>query len=521
MYCCLHVYRLALSIWLCFSLLLSGCCAVPPATEEELQRELDSLVEEARREVVRQLEEAKKEVLRFAKEWAGLEAPAEVGVLDEGVVTATQASTIEAAFADAYKRIGGARRIGWPEGKVTLTAGLLIQYYSSLSQERSAIVMREDETTAYAIPGPWLAQYEALGGPARAGYPTTDPETWGTPRWKIWVRLGRGDRQLYSVDGEVYALMKAAGSPSVRCVPPRFWDVYIARGGLEKVGYPISSYPLDDSAWQNLPGLTDDTHALLATWSEQPYRTMIFEKGAILFTSDWERSEVVKAEPLSGGETQLVGAVGTVFTRKYLDLDAPDECSLETFQFTGNAGNREWVMRLGTRISFAPLEGSLTVASGAAESPLCRMALAGARYLLKMAHADDPKTETLAFVAGMVLDRFYAKAVGDFLSKPLTQLTVESAKLEFASLYTHRLHAKMSVSKSDSPIRGSPTMNVYVFAMYDEYTHMVSGMVKSDCAPDGFGFQFRADPTSAMPVGAEGVWDGRARFWSLVDGTSR
>jgi hypothetical protein len=504
---------------------LVACSALPPDIQKDIESwfegEVKKLVEKAWQDFQQQLEEAKDAAVQRGKEWLGWEAPVDAGVLDTSVSTSVSASTIKAAFADAYKKAGGGRKIGWPIDKVKLTDGLLVQYYEGGDHKRSVIAMHEDEAIAYLIPGNWLTLYEALGGPSKAGYPASNPERWETGWWEVWNNTaGRGERQLYIVEGETYALMKANDSESVRVVPPQFWKVYEDGNWRDRIGYPVSSYPLNDAKWQNISSLSAETQDMLTIWSKQPYRVMLFQHGSIIFTSDWSNSEALEAMPVTGGGTNLLLGVGRGFKDKYEDmlLFSPnsDQCAIETFRHAKMATVGEATERLLTDVAFLPLESTLIVVTAGTESIVAKVGLTGAEYLLELAHSEEPKEDTVSFVAGLFLDSFFSKAVGDFLSQPLSELTVEFAKQDFEKLYPDRLSEQVSLTKSATPGPFSPTMNVKVATLYDPLTHMASGIVTSDCLPDGLAYQFRVDPETAYPV-QEGVWAGPL-YWNLKNG---
>lgn len=466
---------------------------------------------------------------RRLQEWLGLEAPADTGKLDPAAATLAVASTVETAFISAYKEAGGGKAIGWPVGKVELSDGLLIQYFEGGEHSRSALLMRETETTAYRVPGRWLDVYAALGGPGKAGYPTTNPESFGKGWWQFWSSAGIGDRQIFSVDGETYALLKASGSESVYAIAPEFWKAYEQDNLVETLGFPLSHYPLDDSAWQDAVDLSTAAREMMEVWQAQPFRTMIFQNGAVFYTADWQAYEVIEKEKISGGLGQanlLLGAArGFKFTHEaWLLSGSVDECTLATVRHARIVAGGEAANILGTEVAFLPLKATLAGISLGAESVSAKVALTASQYLLKLASGTEVDQATVSSLAGWLAEAAFSKAVGDFLLEPVAQTAVAETvdqwvDREYAALKADRLSRQLSLKRPAQPGLLQITLNTQLAINYDPLTRIASGVIITDCMANGLAFQYRVDPLTGYPVDTAGVvWPAGVRYWDLATG---
>lgn len=447
-------------------------------------------------------------------DWFGREVPADVGVLADDVKTSASADKVRQAFVEAFQKAGGTSALGQPDGRVIELAGSLIQTFQGGSQAYGAVVMSAYGSQAYSVAGEWYKTYIGAGGPERAGYPAGDAEAWG-PGW--W---GRGKRQLFVVDGEYYALLKAGNSDNVHVVPPQFWAVYDSGHYVDKLGFPLAGFPLDEQAWEAVAGLSADTRQLLAQWQRSPYRVMVFEKGSIWLDASGAKSEVVERASLSS--FNLLTGAGRAFNEAYTDptMFATNNCTLETFRHGVIAGGNQAVKEALQAVAFLPLDATTAVVfSGPG---MARFALRAGYAFFKMLGTQEWAEATAWFAAGEVLDAAFTGLLGEFLaedlhlSAPLTETSLEVARLDFEKMAPSRLSETVLVRPNMSSMFGPSTMTAKLVLLYDPLTRMATLHLTSECLPKGVLVQYRVDPATGYPLDPVGVWDGRLVFWDLA-----
>jgi len=150
--------------------------------------------------------------------------------------------------------------------------------------------------------------YESIGGLDLAGYPSSDPESYRN----FW----QGKRQTFVLLGtdQTYALMQARSQEEIYLLPPAFYAAYIDQDGLDRLGYPLSSFPLDpdagDDNWIARHDIEPATAELLRLWRTQPHQIQIFQKGSLWRDATSGQPEVVEKLKLVGDVTKLSGEVG-------------------------------------------------------------------------------------------------------------------------------------------------------------------------------------------------------------------
>jgi hypothetical protein len=482
----------------------SGCASLEQEVQQladEWRESLQAEVEQAIKDALSGLGDALEEVLADAaasvnewaheqgdafEEWLGLEAPDGLGILKGGSQTQLDQQAIRDAFLEAFKKAGGARVLGWPSLLASLENGAIIQHF-----ENGAILMADErDAAAYYMLEDWYDVYYAAGGTADAGLPTSNPETWGASLLAVWARDARGKRQAMSLDGNTYALMQPAGMEEVYLVPPDFWDAYLDGGGYGELGYPLSSFPLDEgTAVKAVLGL-DELSNMIATWQERPYRIQIFTRGSLWFDPGLTKSEVVLAEPIGhffGEETLLLERIGTEFKKLKYDLIFSEGCLPNTITYAGSATLGEAVSNMITKVALIPLESALAVVP--VSSVKATLGKIAAQALVAMAGSDDLDEESLWFGVGVLADSYFSKAVGDLLAAPLGTLTTESLQITAESLDQDRVTSSLDWETSTNINAAG-----HIAATYDPRTHMISGVMKLDNACPSYAFQMRAEP---------------------------
>lgn len=431
------------------------------------------------------------------KEWAGLDVPVMVGEV-AFAQTELDHDIIKEAFTSAYSEYKLWLNLGEPDGPVSVYAGdVLIQYFEK-DEERSAIVMADNPLSssheAYAIPREWLVMYEALGGAAVAGIPTSKPENY---RW-LWQ--GKRQEFLSGDTSERYGLFQANGEEAIYVIPPHFYQIYLDEDALGRLGYPLSNMPLDnnagDSEWRERYRVDAETETLLTFWQSQPYRVQIFEKGSLWFNSSSNSFEIVERMGLIGGETKLSGEVGSAFSKHYstIQFSTGDECYEETVRHMANAANGDFGEDLLRDVAFLPLESVLTGVSLGVQSISAKIALSGAEYFLSLIKEESFAEANKAFVAGFVVDSFYEKAIGDYLAVPLGELTSTAAEIQYQFLQKDRLSREIQVTADYGPYKHSSQLNLNAILVYDPLTNVVNGVIESqsqNCPQSTYVYQFR------------------------------
>lgn len=453
-------------------------------------------------------------------DWFGRKVPPDVGVLEDGVDISASPSDVQTAFINAFKVAGGINKIGEPEGRVQRTSGILIQYFSGGSEKYSAIAMSEYGSMAYSITGEWFKTYKGAGGPDEAGYPTSSAESWGPGWWR------RGKRQMFITDGEAYAFLQPSNISDVHLVPPVFWKVYSDGDHVNDLGFPLMGFPLDETTWESVDSLSTETQKLLAAWKRSPYRIMSFEKGSIWFDSNYDGSEIISRENIA--DINLLAGAGRAFKSAWEDslIYGHDNCTTETLRHGVIAGTNEALKNGFREIAFIPLDATTAVVFGG--PGVARFSLRAGYAFLRNLQSNDRAEELGWFIAGEGLDAVFSGFLGDFLAEdlllapPLTETSIEIAKQKFEKMKADRFSATIVVQPNVSWLLGAPsTMTAKLMLMYDPLTQVATGLITSDCMPDGILFQYRLDPSTGYPVTEPTkVWDGRTMFWDVASGES-
>lgn len=533
-----------LAVILALVLCSTSCTALPSEVQREiervfqgqaeqfvemLKREAQTALDDYREELTGRLEEAWEDSTHRAKRFLGLEAPSDVGYLSIGISTETSRTVIERAFQDTYMKAGGGRVIGWPEDVVRYwdqsTPELLVQYFSGGSERRSAIVMRDGEEAAYELPGEWLAVYEALGGPSLAGYPASSPETWTTnPVWQVWLTWGRGKLQRFRNSSGEYALMQPRGLETVHVVPPDLWAAYEEEAATQ-IGYPLSSYPLDDWRWKEQSGIPSETRAILNRWKEQPFRVQVYENGSLMWRDGGDVVEVVEygrgVSFMSLGTVTLLQGARRELGSLWLDSSAAGHghtCFAKTIRHGANMAASASGDKLIPQVALLPVRSTLVGADLKVGSLLGEFSLSAARVLVDLAGGDELGEAAGYAVVGQVIDAIYTKSVGDIATVPLKEATMIVLKEEVARLSRGRIAEESSLQLGERYGRFQADMNAQLNIEYDPLTRTLTGVIVSDCAPKGIAFFYRVDLSTGHKSDATQVWDGRVHFIDLATG---
>lgn len=532
--CCSVRYRLgALSLFLLGLLFNSGCSVIEPFVDpllDDLQRQLQAeaeiAIESAVEEAGATLDEATSSAVDSLQAWIedqiasiqteawpsvlayfGIQAPDEVGILPFGIQTNVGSDVIRQKFQDAFRQAGGARVMGKAVGRVQLIDGspVLLQEF-----DKSAIVIMEDQVgkNAYYMSAPWYEAYQSAGGLDDAGLPTSNPESWGASILEVWAQDSRGRRQEMSLNGTPYALMQPSGSETAFLVPPQFWNVYIAAGGPRVVGYPLSSFPLDEATAIQVASGNDELTEMIRVWQDRPYRIQLFTKGSIWFDRRGSRSEIVSAMPanrLFNEEWALLEVAGVLGERGHAWIDIQDQCLSQTVLHAASAASSQATVDLITMAALLPLEASsalLPASSGKAY--LGKLVVQG---LIELVGSNNLRDDALWFGVGVLADGFFGKAVGDFLAAPLAPLTTEGLRAAAQALDKDRSTMELKwdaggIDLSGIAQRATPGQ---MAVTYDPLTHMITGVIKLDNNCPTFAFQFRSKPTDVIEA-EDPVW---------------
>ena len=273
------------------SLLLSSCALMPPEIQQEfdsawqqvidlinnsVKQWVDTQVQKIKDSVTSTIDDFLSGIIDKPLEYFGWGVPDDVGIVSIGINPQTARPEIEAAFKAAYKRAGGGRVIGWPDDLVKYWSDsqheLLIQYFSLGDEGRSAIVMENGGDKAFYMLGKFLDTYTNLGGPGEAGFPITDSKVKNVyPTAYFWIHWGRGRVQEFN-NGEVFGLTQRSGGGGVRIVPPFLYK----KTDIKILGYPLSSYPLEERDWRSDDSIDADLEEILTDWENQLFRIMAF-----------------------------------------------------------------------------------------------------------------------------------------------------------------------------------------------------------------------------------------------------
>jgi hypothetical protein len=531
--------KVLLTVMLLITVTLSACSILPPEARQpldEIYEELkkyvfDSLKQGVQQELQKLTQNVKdlftagwEEILTGLKISFGIEAPVNIGQVLPGTQTETSEATIRQSFTEAWKNAGGARVIGLPNGSVhdweQSNPKLLIQYFEGGSEKNSAIVLLDGEDKAYLLSGKFLKIYTDLGGPNQAGYPTSNAKSWNIKSpLEVWTRWGRGKRQLFTFYNREYALLKPSGLDAVYLVPPKLYQTYLSAS--DQIGYPLSNYPLDDTDWQKKSSYSPETSDILREWERQPFRGQVFENGSLFWLNYGDQVDVVEYGKvttfLNFGEVNLLLGVRKELGDLYYDLihrGTGSECYINTVRHGANTAADAAGKILIPQVAFIPLRATLTVTFLKVDTLLGKFALSAASALVDLAGGTALPKAVRTAVAGRVIDSIYTKAVGDIISIPLSETTMLILEEEVGRLNRGRMAFESSVKKGSYAMDMDAKLNIE----YDPITRTLTGVIVSDCAPQGYAFFYRVDPDTGNMAAATQVWDKKIRFIDLATG---
>jgi len=558
------------------TLLLSACIFIPPGSEMErtvdqawqdlvnqvketasqwVTDQINNQVDDAVNQIKETFTEVKDQVIDFfpstwqsVQEYFGFDSPPEVGVVSIGITTETRRDEIKSEFVRVFKEAGGTREIGRPEDVVrywddTGAISLLVQYFNGGSFQHSAIVMEDGQDQAYLLNGEWLKFYEDLGGPKEAGVPLSSPENWNIHSpIKVWVGYGRGQRQLFRLNGHQYAVFKRKGSDDLQLVPIFVWNFYRQETNYSVLGYPLSSFPLDDTQWKDDSRISSGSKEILDSWATSPFRVQIFENGSILFTNYHDRIELIESRSLFGigglNSGRFLDSTGNIFlleydARSFNQNTSANTCFVSTLQHAGVMTKSKSLQIFLGEIGKIPAQAALSGSSLLAESVYARLMILTAQASVnQIGDTTWPQAGTDVII-GETIDSIYAMGIGEVLSKPASEVTKTLLELELNQINKNRYAVRLE-TKPDLPVlfplpsnvsMNETSMTVHLSVVYDPLTNFVSGVMDSqECNQQGYGFYFKyeAGDTSAdgkiSPTTSGGVWDGKIHFFDIRTG---
>lgn len=558
------------------TLLLSACIFIPPGSEMErtvdqawqdlvnqvketasqwVTDQINNQVDDAVNQIKETYTEVKDQVIDFfpstwqsVQEYFGFDSPPDVGAVSIGITTETRRDEIKSEFVRVFKEAGGTRKIGRPEDVVRYwddsgAISLLVQYFNGGSFQHSAIVMEDGQDQAYLLNGEWLKFYEDLGGPKEAGVPLSSPENWNIHSpIKVWVGYGRGQRQLFRLNGHQYAVFKRKGSDDLQLVPIFVWNFYRQETNYSVLGYPLSSYPLDDTQWKDDSRISSGSKEILDSWATSPFRVQIFENGSILFTNYHDRIELIESRSLFGigglNSGRFLDSTGNIFlleydARSFNQNTSANTCFVSTLQHAGVMTKSKSLQIFLGEIGKIPAQAALSGSSLLAESVYARLMILTAQASVnQIGDTTWPQAGTDVII-GETIDSIYAMGIGEVLSKPASEVTKTLLELELNQINKNRYAVRLE-TKPDLPVlfplpsnvsMNETSMTVHLSVVYDPLTNFVSGVMDSqECNQQGYGFYFKyeAGDTSASgkisPATSGGVWDGKIHFFDIRTG---
>lgn len=508
----------------------------PPApTQEKLEKEFNQLIDSLIKSITGWFENLVNQFVQSIKdkfqetlgdslqevaEYLGLAVPQDVGQLSISITPVTNRAVIDAAFDKAYLDAGAGRVLGKPVDLVhywdNSNKELLIQYFDGGSEGRSAIVMKQQTTTAYALPGDFLLTYTAFGGPL-AGFPDSSPKDWnGTLFWISW---GRGDRQIFHTSkGESFAMLRPDGIKNAFILPPTIWNFYESNNLINKIGYPLSSYPLDDDLWRNNPSIPSETRSILQNWANQPIRMVIFQHGSLWSKSEWNSIEIVEAQAapidtshfFQGIQIELQALYGPLY-----DNQISNACYRETLRIGSNIFGSIVPEALITDIGNLLIQGTLEGVNLVTSTIGGKLVILGTKVLIKLAQGQEPYDTVIFWFAGRTMDSFFTKTIGDILSKPTTLVVKSFLEAEYKALSPDRLSAIGSLTEKPIEIGVPNPFTAHLVVQYDPLTHMVNGIITSTCEKYGYAFSYRANPSNGRIAERTLTWDGEMQIFNL------
>lgn len=515
--------RVLLAIVLLFILSVTSACDYLGSEAEQmgdelirgLQAQLEAALQQAISSLSASAQEAFSDAVDSVSEWGqsqvaswemwlGQEAPAEAGCLESSSDTVLPAAAIQTAFQEKFREVGGARVLGWPSGcDARSENGTIVQRF-----EKGGIIMADEEgAAAHYMLDSFYDIYQSAGGTLYAGIPTSDPHSWNIGGLQFWAQDRRGKRQLMELDGEEYALLRAGGSDEVYLVPPKFWAVYTADETFRELGYPLSSFPLDEEVAIESATGNSELEAMIDVWQERPYRILIFSYGSIWFDNLWDNHEVLQAQSIGrfyDDEPLLLESIGSRFGyRGYAQNDIQDPCLSDTVRSAGSATTSQAKGELIEFHARSLLEGSVTaIPTSSLMAYVGKVAMAA---MVDLAGSNDLPETSLWFGVGVLADGFFSKAVGDYLAAPLTQISTTGLKEAIERVDRDRVTTtlKWGPGRDLDGIHDNRTPGE-IAAFYDPLTHMVSGVMHIDNCPH-YAFQVRVESLAGEPV-ENAVW---------------
>lgn len=522
--------RFVLLSVICVSCLnLTACFVLPEEAQRELERQvqeeikkaiqeaIDNAIEGVKEESKRLLETAKEKAKDAwndftesagntadkGKEYAGFAAPEQCGFVDSAISTLTAKMDIAQAFHDLYKDSGGGRVIGWPDDNVQVysdsSGKWLYQYFVGGSETRSMMIMKDGESTVYLVPGEWLRTYENLGGLKDAGKPVSSIQNFDN--WLLW---GKDQIQRYAWDGEVYVLMKPGDVEQVMVVPPLFWNYYLDHDGISELGAALSSYPLDEEKAIDELSSNSRFSDLIEVWKVQPFRIQVFEKGSLLYNTETDSFSLVKVQNLWLGEDRLAIDIGDLLLKDEYDNGSyTDACYHNTIVSAGTLAQTKGTSKLIKKVPLIIVDSAATVGSWTAEGWGARLFYELTKLVVARVNDEDVIYAAGESIASNALDSLYGKIIGDTLSSPLADASVESAKGAFENLQKDRLSIVLSGTNS----------NIKMSLNYDPFTHYAWGIITSDCQPEGYLYIVQLKPQDFNGWFVEGT----ERYYDLAN----
>jgi hypothetical protein len=314
-------------------------------------------------------------------------------------------------------------------------------------------------------------------------------------------------------------LMWADGAETIHLVPPLFWDVYNEQSGPTDLGYPVSSYPLAEQDIQAMPALSELEQNMLQIFSDQPQRTVVFQRGAIVVDMNSGASEILHKQELNGGENKLLlGALGVLADKFWSEIGDPSQtssCDYLTFSSAATATRNEFVGKMMKVISLIPLKSALTVAE--AETWAGKLLLGATNWLLDMVGEEDPAPSFLSAFGGQVVGIIYPHLFGDILALPMGVAVDASVERAIQESYDHMketLMVSLEIEADQYISQLGETTGTTTLIAYNPYTHFVTIIIRADCSNELYVVQYRADD-EASPADQTTTWEGIPYFWKL------
>jgi len=263
---------------------------------------------------------------------------------------------------------------------------------------------------------------------------------------------------------------------------------------------------------------------------------MAFEHGSIYFSKEKTDVQVVQSQSLyrllNSRKAVFVGNVGAILVKEYdrLNYSEPtDYCFMQSIAHAGYGAQSKGIKEFLRVIKFSVINSALDGVSIFVTPLYGKLIMIAAEFIVDLIEGDD-LFEALAIraIGGFMMDVAYSQAIGEILSNPAADITVEGVAADYNNLLIDRLYYSFSVDPGE--VRGVgqfiATMPVRVVFSYDQGTNMVTGYIHNkDCGPRGqefYGFYFRYLDhiiTGDGEVAPEsGAWDGKIHFINIYTG---